>query len=268
MHIDMGPNGSASSQREIWGARAIDWSEVQEDTVLPLYHDILAKTGIGRGTRLLDVGCGSGRFCQMASQRGAEVSGLDATPALLEIAKRRVPEGSFHAGDMEELPYDRNHFHVVTGMNSFQYATQPVNALREAGRVARKDSALVVVAVWGKAADCQAASYIAAVGKLLPPPPPGAPGPFALSEDGALEELARQAGLKPVEVKAVDCPWVYPDLDTALRGLLSAGPPYLAMQLSGEDRVREAAVKSIEPFRTAAGGYRMENKFLYLVARA
>jgi SAM-dependent methyltransferase len=267
MQIETGPKGSASTQRELWGARAADWSEVQEDTVLPLYQDVLKKTAIGKGTRLLDVGCGSGRFCQMASQRGAEVSGLDATPALIEIAKSRVPKGSFQAGEMETLPYDRGHFQVVTGMNSFQYAARPVNALREACRVAREDSA-VVVAVWGKAAECQAASYLAAVGKFLPPPPPDAPGPFALSEKGALEELAREAGLMPVEVNAVDCPWIYPDLETALRGLLSAGPAYLAMKVSGEKPVREAVVKSLEPFRTAAGGYRMENKFLYLLARA
>jgi SAM-dependent methyltransferase len=259
--------GSRPIEGEMWGARVNDWAEVQEDTVLPLYKEVLAKTGIGKGTSLLDVGCGAGGFCRMAAERGASITGFDATPEMIDMAKSRTPKGDFRTGDMETLPFAGDSFHVVTGFNSFQYAANPVNALREARRVAKKDS-FVVMAVWGKAADCQAGAYIATLFKFLPPPPPGAGGPFALSEDGALEGLARQAGLAPVEISAVDCPWEYKDLETALRGLLSAGPAVVAMQVSGEDRVRKAVAEVLEQFKKASGGYRMENKFLYLIARA
>lgn len=266
MDAKVGKGGSASMQQEMWGARVKDWAEIQEDTILPLFKEVLTKTGVGSETNLLDVGCGSGRFCQMAAERGASVSGIDATPAMIDMAKSRTPTGDFRAGEMEALPYGGNCFHVVTGFNSFQYAANPVNALREACRVARKDS-VVVMAVWGKASDCQAASYVATLFKFLPPPPPGATGPFGLSEDGTLEALARQAGLTPIEVNDVVCPWVYKDMETALRGLLSAGPAAKAIQISGEDRVREVVVKVLEPFRNADGGYRLENKFRYIVAR-
>ena len=47
--------------------------------------------------------------------------------------------------------------------------------------------------------------------------PPGAPGPFALSEPEVLAGLAQQAGLRPRQHGAVPCPWAYPDLETALR---------------------------------------------------
>lgn len=43
------------------------------------------------------------------------------------------------------------------------------------------------------------------------------------------------------EATDTDCLWVYKDMDTALRGLLSAGPAVKAMQISGENRVRDAA---------------------------
>lgn len=56
-----------------------------------------------------------------------------------------------------------------------------------------------------------------AMGSLLPPPPPGAPGPFALSADGALEALAIKAGLTPSVVKEVECPWDYPNEEIAFR---------------------------------------------------
>jgi SAM-dependent methyltransferase len=259
--------GSASVQRELWGARARDWADVQEPTALPLYEHVISGNSVGNGHKLLDIGCGSGLFCSMAAKRGSAVTGFDATPALIDIAKLRIPHGSFHVGDMEALPFSASTFHIVTGFNSFQYAANPLNALTEARRVAQPN-ATFVIAVWGKAEDCQAAAYLAAIGKLLPPPPPGAPGPFALSDDAALRKLVTDAGMTPVEVKDVDCPWLYADDCTALRGLLSAGPAVKAIHTSGEDHVREAVLRALEPFRTESGAYRLENKFRYVVARA
>ena len=71
-----------------------------------------------------------------------------------------------------------------------------------------------------------------------PPPPPGAAGPFALSDEAAL------------------------------RALLAAGPAVRAIQAAGEERVRAAVAQAIAPFRLSSGGYRLENRFRYLLARA
>jgi SAM-dependent methyltransferase len=92
---------------------------------------------------------------------------------------------------MEELPNADCTFDVVAGFNSFQFATSPLHALQEARRVSRPGASLVI-AVFGRRKDTEAVPYFAAVGLLLPPPP-GAPGPFALSVDGALEALVAQA---------------------------------------------------------------------------
>lgn len=191
--------GTAKIQGVLWGAKPRDWAEVQEGTVLALYEAVLSRTGVGPGTALLDVGCGAGMFCQTAARRGARVSGLDATAPFIDIARTRVPDGDFRVGEMEELPFADHQFDLVTGFNSFQYAASPVDALREARRVARTGGS-VVVAVWGKPEDTQASAYLAALGSCLPPPPPGSPGPFALSRDGALEELVTEAGLTPTTV--------------------------------------------------------------------
>src|SRR5262245_21375128 len=134
----------AESLGELWGARARQWAEVQEGTVRPLYEAVLRKTAIGHGTALLDIGCGSGMFCEMAAKTGARVAGIDAAPALLVIARERVPQGDFREGEMENLPFPDTAFDVVTGFNSFQYAVNPVNALREACRVARREATIVI----------------------------------------------------------------------------------------------------------------------------
>ena len=67
---------------------------------------------------------------------------------------------------MEELPYDSQTFDLVAGFNPFQFATSPVNALREASRVSRKGR--VVIADFGKPEENESTAFIAALGALLP----------------------------------------------------------------------------------------------------
>jgi len=256
--------GSAGVQGKLWGARAADWVEFQESQVASLYDDVIERLSIGRGTRLLDAGCGAGAFAERAARAGADVSGLDASPELIAYAHRRVPSASFVVGELEALPYPSGSFGIVTGFNSFQYAADPVRALEEAARVA--GGGRVVIAVWGREEECEAAPYIRALGALLPPPPPGTPGPFALSADGALDELAAAAGLTVTERVDVATTWDYPDEESALRGLNSSGPAVRAIEVAGEDAVRAAVRPAIAPFRTRDGGYRLENSFCYVVA--
>ncbi|MCI0622066.1 MAG: class I SAM-dependent methyltransferase [Acidobacteria bacterium] len=254
--------GSASIQGEIWGARARDWAEVQEGLCAPLFEAVLCKTGIRPGISYLDIGCGSGMACQMSAKKGARVFGIDAASALIVIAKKRTPPADFRVGEMEDLPYEDHAFDVITGFNSFHHAANPVNALKEARRVARAQ-ALVAIATWGNPKDCEAAAYLNALAALSPPE---ASDPFALSENGKLEAAAAEAGLHPVKVEGIDCLWSYPNLEAALAGLLSAGPAVQAIRTSGEERVLEAIVNALSSFKIASGGYWLENKFRCLIA--
>jgi SAM-dependent methyltransferase len=258
--------GSAQKQATLWGRAAKDWAELAEVLMHALFEEVLEQLDVGPGVTLLDVGCGSGVAAAIASERGARVSGLDATPELLAFARERAPSADFEQGEMEHLPCPDDTFDVVTGFNSFQYAAKPVNALTEARRVTRPGGS-VMIATWGRAARVDMAAVMKAVASLLPPPPPGAPGPFALSEDGALAALVRQAGLQPRHGDAFIDTWDFPDPDTALRTILSAGVMTPALEQAGAERVREAVAAAIEPFRTA-GGYHLENEFVYLIARA
>jgi hypothetical protein len=155
---------------------------------------------------------------------------------------------------------------VVTGFNSYQYAADPTRALTEARRVTRRGGQ-VVIATWGRPDKCEAAAYLAALKPLLPPRP-GAGGPFALSDETALRTLATSAGLGAKDVHDVPCAFVYPNQEAALRGLLSAGPAVAAIATSGEEAVREAVKRALEPFTSRSGEVRLENEFRYLVAEA
>ena len=257
---------TADVNGRLWGARAEDWADIQEGTVRPVYTAVLERTRVTSGTRYLDIGCGAGMAAQLAAARGAQVSGIDAAETLLEIARRRTPGGDFRRADLEELPFDDHLFDVVTGFNSFQYAGNPAVALGEARRVTKPGGAVVVM-TWGDPDGMEAASLVAALRPLLPPPPPGAPGPFALSDEQALRRFAADAGLEPMEIFDVDSPFVYTDEATAIRGLNSAGVAARAMENSSEQAVTQAHAKAIAPFRQSDGRYRIKATFRCLLAR-
>ncbi len=263
--MEMKPQSSPVNGR-LWGARARDWADIQEATAKAVYAAVLERTKIGPGTRYLDVGCGAGGAAQLAAARGADVSGIDASDALLAIARERTPKGDFRIGDLEALPFDDAVFDVVTGFNSFQYAANPAVALGEARRVAKPEGVIVVM-TWGVPDGMQAASLVAALRPLLPPPPQGAPGPFALSDETALRAFAAAAGLTPFEVFDVDSPWSYPDEATAVRGLNSSGVAARAIENTNEAAVSEAHRQALAPFRLTGGDFRIGASFRCLLAR-
>lgn len=263
--MELKPQSSPINGR-LWGARASDWANIQEGTVKAVYHAVLERTGVGPDTRYLDTGCGAGGAVELAAARGAQVSGIDAADTLLAIARERTPKGEFHVGDLEALPFDEAVFDVVTGFNSFQYAANPAVALGEARRVTKAEGVIVVM-TWGVPEGMQAATLVAALRPLLPPPPPGAPGPFALSDEATLRAFAASAGLTPIEVFDVDSPWAYPDETTAVRGLNSSGISTRAMEYSGEEAVTEAHRQALASFRLADGSYRIGASYRCLLAR-
>src|SRR5580692_5980457 len=66
-----------------------------------------------RGVEVADIGCGEGRFCRMLSERGAVVTGLDLTPALVDEAVRQDPAGRYFVGNAETLPIASGHFDLT-----------------------------------------------------------------------------------------------------------------------------------------------------------
>lgn len=267
MPMEQNKPRTAESNGRLWGTQANDWANIQEGKCRPVYLAVFDRVDIRPGQAYLDAGCGSGMAAQIASERGAVTSGLDAANNLLAIARTRVPNGDFHAGELENLPFPDNAFDLVTGFNSFQYAGNPSAALTEAKRVA-KPGAHVLIMTWGPPEGMEAARLISAIKLLLPPPPPGTPGPFALSDSTALRSFAAGADLEPIEVFDVESNWEYADKATALRGLKSAGVSIRAIEHSSEDAVDVAYSMALKPFLQSCGIYRIGASFRCLLTRA
>ena len=113
------PVGTAATQGELWGAKARDWAEIQEPPWIPVFEQVLDLAGVGAGARLLDIGCGAGGALVLADARGAEPAGIDASEALIAVARERIPRARLEVGEMEELPFPDDSFDAVTGINAF-----------------------------------------------------------------------------------------------------------------------------------------------------
>jgi ubiquinone/menaquinone biosynthesis C-methylase UbiE len=257
--------GSQKTQGELWGKRAKDWASIQEMTGNAGFEYALKFLNIKSDETLLDVGCGSGFFSDLAFKKGADVTGIDASEQLIEEAKKRNTGIKFSTGEMEDLTFADNTFNIVCGFNSFQYASNIKNALSEAKKVLKNKGKLVVM-IWGNREDCEVATYMKAVGSLLPPPPSGAAGPFALSENQLLEKTIEEVGFNIIDNTDVTSIWDYPNIDIALKGLLSAGTVTRAITNSGFDKVQETIATSLQPYIRQNGHVIYKNKWRVVIS--
>ena len=148
--------------------------------------------------------------CCWRPARAPRCQGIDATPALVEIARERVPGAPLAVGDLEDpLPYGAGAFDVVTAFNSVQFAGDPVAVVKNMSQVVRPGG-LISLVVWGPPEQCESGVLFAELGPLLPPSPPWAPGPIAWSEEGQLEHLAGlrrpHPGHRPGRAQSTDLP--------------------------------------------------------------
>jgi ubiquinone/menaquinone biosynthesis C-methylase UbiE len=250
---------SQKIQGELWGKRPKDWASIQEATSKAGYEYALQLLKIKPTETLLDVGCGSGIFCDLALKKGAKVTGVDASEQLIEEAKKRNSSISFHPGEMEDLSFEDNSFDIVCAFNSFQYASDVTNALSEAKRVLKEKGKLIVM-IWGNKEDCEFATFMKAVRDFFPPPPPVTHGPFTLSENRLLEKTIEKIGLRIIDNTDVTSIWNYPSVDIALKGIMSAGPAARTIETIGFEKVYEAMNMVIGPFIQQNKGVVFNNK--------
>jgi SAM-dependent methyltransferase len=208
-----------------------------------------------------------GAFLRLIAHRGARAFGLDASEALIDVARERVPGADLRVGDMEALLYDDDTFDLVTGFNAFFFANDFVAALLEARRVA-KPGVPVVIQVWGPHERNDLEAVKAIIRPFLPPRPPDAPPEPDYAKPGVLEDLAGRAGLTPE--RAFDTTWAheFPDGETLGRALIAPAGVAVLVGPDREERLKDAIVDRLATHRTRDGRYRLQNDFHCLIARA
>lgn len=103
------------------------------------------KVGIRQGQQVLDVACGTGEWLLACQQRGAAPSGVDLSVKAVDLCKKSLGAGEFHATAAESLPFGDGCFDVVTCLGSLEHFVNPERALQEMFRVAKADATVIIL---------------------------------------------------------------------------------------------------------------------------
>ncbi|SDL70676.1 class I SAM-dependent methyltransferase [Tessaracoccus oleiagri] len=127
---------------------AEDYNRENETSLLNAWYTrpaMLDLVGDVRGRHVLDIGCGAGPLAADLVERGARVSGFDSSPAMLEIARRRLGDrADLRVADLgEPLPYDDESFDVACAALVLHYLRDWEGPLAEIRRVLRPGGRLV-----------------------------------------------------------------------------------------------------------------------------
>lgn len=140
------------------------------------------------GIRVLDVACGSGNQSIPAARTGAEITGIDIAPNLIEQARRWAEQEDleirFDEGDAENLPYENAGFDVVMTMFGAMFAPRPERVSAELLRVCRPGG-VIAMANWTPT------GFIGQMFKLVGAhvaPPPNMPSPLLWGDEKTVRE--------------------------------------------------------------------------------
>jgi len=125
---------------EFSSKRQEPWPEIKF-----LFNDELAF-----GDRVLDLGCGNGRFFEFCKDKNVDYLGIDSSEKLIGIAQKSHPQAKFQVADALSLPFPDNHFdkvYSIAVLHHIPSAELRLQFLEEAKRVLRPDG-LLISTVW------------------------------------------------------------------------------------------------------------------------
>jgi SAM-dependent methyltransferase len=131
------------------------WAAGDYDTIVEYIWsaggDLVGRVGVTEGETVLDVACGTGNATIPAAETGADVTGLDITPELLDGGRRRAADAGVEIewveGDAEALPFDDGSFDVVLSTFGCMFAPDHQKAAAEIARVV-KPGGRIGIAAW------------------------------------------------------------------------------------------------------------------------
>ena len=175
-------------QREMWAS----FAPTAAFTTAPAAR-LVGFAGVKPGEAVLDVGTGTGVVAITAARLGAHVTGVDLTPALLDVARENariagLPDIAWLEGDAESLPCPDAAFDVVLSQFGHMFAPRPEVAVAEMRRVL-KPGGRGAFATWPP--EHFVGRLFGFIAKNMPPPPPGAqPPPLWGNPNVVMERLA------------------------------------------------------------------------------
>lgn len=243
-----------AAHAEGWSAAAAGWSELWGTFARPVQNALIDAARITPGSRVLDVGCGTGEFLARLREVGADAVGVDPAAGMRAVASAKGFD--VRRGDAEDLPFADASFDVVTAVNAVQFADDITAALREFARVL-SPGGRIALASWaeGERNDIDVIERAVAEADESEPLPDG-----PLRAPGGLEAALAEAGIRVEASGLVAMPWRAAEDDSLVRGILLGEDPATL------DELRPVVVAAATPFRTG-DGYLLRNAFRWAVGQ-
>ena len=161
------------------------------------------------GMKVLDVACGTGNLALPAARAGADVTGVDIAPNLVEQARENGRREGLNVqideGDVESLPYADASFDAVVTMFGAMFAPRPELVASELKRVCRPGG-IVAMANWTPT------GFIGQMFKTVTahvPPPAGMPSPVLWGKEETVRERFGE-GISKLDTTLQKITWVFP----------------------------------------------------------
>nr|WP_279343361.1 metalloregulator ArsR/SmtB family transcription factor [Fundidesulfovibrio terrae] len=136
-----------SETRRFFNAIAPDWQAMRREVLGDLDLDALILERLPDCEIAVDLGCGPGELLSALSAKARGLIGVDASPAMLDLARRKVKlaGASLRVGELEHLPLADSEAQTAVLSLALHHLSDPLAALREARRVVAPGGTLVVV---------------------------------------------------------------------------------------------------------------------------
>jgi SAM-dependent methyltransferase len=255
-------------QRAVWDAG--NYNELSP-FIADVGELVVNRARIEAGMKVLDVACGTGNAARPAARSGAQVTGLDLTPRLLESGRAKAEaEGlqiDWREGDAEALPFEDGTFDRVLSTFGHMFAPRHERTAGEMARVCRRGGA-IVTATWTP--EGVTGDIFKAMASYMPPPPDYALPPILWGrEDHVRKMFAGVATSFAFErhVNRIDWDSIEQFADFFMDRF---GPMVTARAMLGE-RFGEVRAKVVEIWRNANeatdGRFRLPQEYLLSIVR-
>jgi SAM-dependent methyltransferase len=198
-----------NANRELWEKG--DFTRIAA-TVRRSGEALVAGLGVGKGTKVLDVGCGDGTTALPAARLGADVLGVDIASNLVAAGEARAAaEGldnvHFQQGDASDLVgLDDDRFDLVLSVFGAMFAPRPFDVAKEMVRVA-KPGGRVVMGNWIPGDPTLVAQILRIAATYSPPPPEGFVSPMGWGVEDEVIERFGAAGVAADQISFDHASW-------------------------------------------------------------
>jgi SAM-dependent methyltransferase len=237
----------------VWdGAEGDDWARDWRlyDLSIRRYHlRLLSTADIARAQDVLDVGCGNGELTRDAGRAAIDgvVLGVDLSARMLERARELartdgLTNVAFEQADAQVHAFRPAAYDIVVSRFGAMFFADPVAAFRNISAAMRPAARLVLLA-WQDFARNEWLQEIRdamSLGRALPTPPAGTPGPFGLADPAGVRATLAAAGFVQVDIEAAEeSLWVGADAEAAAAFIRNGSLACVLLEgLATDDRSR------------------------------